>query len=469
MPYISLADQGFWDPFKMGARGLAGIVDLYDRYKPGGQEDERRQRMDISRENQDRQNRLTDWTLDSGQRRDMRDQALFDQTMADRQDAKIKAQTPGFISTEALRWPVQPPVAAQPAVLSENRESQAVASPGGGTMLLPDTPFKVQRPASLGQPEQRQFFNELPDYQQQNLVNKYGLGADKIATDYDAAVTSATGRVPNPHPLPALPITVADPTGGMPTKLGYQIGNQFVPNSKTDLTPVPINLPGANGQEVPVGVTIGGKFVPYPKAALPPAPPTVFPVQDPTTGKPLGNMVGNTFVKAGEDGGKPSKIRISEKGADGRTITREVTPDEYDQIQQQNEDDQWFNAARQQLPVVAYENALRAWRNKPTGGTFLGMGTPNDEALNQARDNLVASGQFTQAEANYLINRLENRRGLSGQQPGMVGAFPVMPPENQPAQSTIQNNLPTVSTQEQYDALPSGALFIEDGVLYTKP
>jgi|GEM_PF-4784138 len=367
--YITLRDQGFYEPFDAARRGVNNLLGIYNTYKPGGTEDERRARLKLAEDESARRSAREDRADRALENREKREQKLFDIGEQTRTEAKAKAATPGYIGLEALAYP------------------------------------GLEDPAGASGPAPRPFYGELPAEQQQSLVNKYGMDPAAIAKIYDPAVTSSTGRIPAPAPLTALPVTVDDPTKAS-TPLGYQVGDRFIPAPKTE---------------------------------TPTAPP-VFPVQvnDPTTGKPLnlGWQVGNQLVRPPQAEETPG-ITLREEIDDGTSVSRLITPAEYDRMAA----DKRQREIMTNPAVQSYLEALSAYQLDPEGGKTLGIfGKSNTDRLAQARASLGAGGI---AEADI---------------PGAPTARPA-----------ADSSLPTVTTQAQFDALPSGAQYIEDGQVYRKP
>jgi hypothetical protein len=379
----------------------------------------------------------------------------FQRQQTDLQRKELAAAAPGQIQHEALNWPVLSPAPLEPAPakLPEAQPNVSAAMPGSGVLMVQSPPPLPPAPSA----PQRTRWRDLPDYERNNFYQRYGatqgLTPAQIGEQWDAGVASAQGRAAGPVVLP-------------------------------------VTLPGRDG---PLGFTVDGKFQPMPKENTPPA---VFPVTDPLTGERLGTQVGGSFVKPGAED-KPPKIKVSERGADGRTITREVSQQEFDDIEAGKADEQWFSEVMLDPDYQAYKKVYADAVKAPDAAPGLFNFTrTNKEILADAR---AALREKFGNDAEYLIQRTERgaRPGNAVQpaaitQPGLMSppiqpvpgyappAGAAVPTPKQPLQSgAVQigappgradgGGVPTVTTVEEYNALPGGAVYLEDGTLYRKP
>lgn len=369
MQYITLRDQGFYEPFEAARRGVNNLIGLYNMYKEGGTEDERRTRLGMDQDKQQLNEEATRARIGFYDRKaDQAEQAFqFKQQEATRD--RNAAEAPGHINLEALSWPV--------------------AEPGG------DLPF----------------YQDLPGYQQKTLARKYpGVSVPEI---YDQAVQQATGQnvpQPAPQPIQALPITVNDPQGN-PTTLGYQAGNRILD-------------------------------APKPAPAVPEASPIM--ITDPTTGKERVGFyqVGDRTYTAPDTAKDPNGITLTEELPGGVTIRRPMTTAEYEQKITGNRQQQLYDDIAQ-------------------------YGMDGGPAQAMKRMQLMTPDQLNQVVTE--MPSLAPYAAQAGLNPQVAPPQPQTPAQK-PAPATNSEGPPLITTQQEFDALPSGALYREsNGQTYRKP
>ncbi|MDR1190326.1 MAG: hypothetical protein LBK60_01505 [Verrucomicrobiales bacterium] len=299
--------------------------------------------------------------------------------------AKKQAKEQGMLDLDlaAMLAPPLPAVPAQPAVMTENRDSPAMVSTpaagaGGGTLMLPQVPFKVERPATAAQPERAGRFADIGGDRQREILaaaRTAGIGAADAADRYNATVMASTGQLP---PLPVQ--SILDPATG--ERLGTQVGKELWRDQVQ-----PLWGTDENGRQIQIGVISNGRAQPFNRAQL------------------------------GALGGDPrKKIKVTERDKDtGRSVTREVFEDEYEAEQEALADaaarQQWYDDSAQYAPEVKNLIKLKTEaQNNPNDSPgfdwFGATAVPNTERLKQARELFQTSKNFTPEQRQYILERL---------------------------------------------------------------